>query len=79
MRRMADCHRQGVGSAILADQIERARNLGLHAIVAGIDAEQAASIALHAKHGFKEVARFPEIGRKFDKWLDVVFMELLLE
>lgn len=74
-----DCQRQGIGSAILADQIERARALGLHAIVAGIDSEQAASIALHARHGFKEVARFPQIGYKFNRRLDVVFMERLLE
>jgi L-amino acid N-acyltransferase len=74
-----DCQRQGIGSTILADQIERARALGLHAIVAGIDSEQTASISLHARHGFQEVARFPEIGYKFDRWLDVVFMERLLD
>jgi phosphinothricin acetyltransferase len=74
-----DCHRQGIGSAILADQIERARALGLHAVVAVIDAEQSASVALHARHGFFEVGRMPQIGHKFGRWLDVVFMERLLE
>jgi L-amino acid N-acyltransferase YncA len=74
-----DHQRQGIGSIVLVDQIERARALGLHAIVAVISAEQTASIALHAKHGFQEVGRFPQIGRKFNRWLDVVFMELLLE
>ena len=73
-----DCRGQGIGSRILADLIERARALGYHAIVAGIDAEQSASVALHAKFGFVEVARFPEIGFKFNRWLDVIFMELLL-
>jgi phosphinothricin acetyltransferase len=70
--------RQGIGSALLADQIARARQLGTHAIVAGIDALQDASLRLHAKHGFVEVARFPQIGWKFDRWLDVVFMQLTL-
>lgn len=74
-----DCQRSGVGSAILVDQIARARDLGLHAIVAGIDSEQTASQALHAKLGFREVGRFPQVGRKFDRWLDAVFMELLLD
>jgi phosphinothricin acetyltransferase len=74
-----DCQRQGVGSAILADLIERARTVGHHAIVAGIDADQHASIALHAKHGFVHVGRMPQIGTKFGRWLDVVFMEKLLE
>jgi len=75
----SDCHRQGVGSAILTDQIERARALGLHVIVAVIDSEQAASVALHARYGFTEVGRMSQIGHKFGRWLDVVFMELLLE
>jgi phosphinothricin acetyltransferase len=74
-----DHQREGIGSTIIVDQIARARALGLRAIVAGIDSEQTASIALHAKHGFREVGRFPQVGRKFDRWLDVVFMELVLE
>jgi L-amino acid N-acyltransferase len=74
-----DFQRAGIGSAILLDQIARARTLGLRAIVAGIDAEQTASLALHYKHGFREVGRFGQIGRKFDRWLDVIFMELILE
>jgi phosphinothricin acetyltransferase len=74
-----DRQREGIGSAILLDQIERARALGLHVIVAGIDAEQTPSLALHYKHGFREVGRFGQIGYKFDRWLDVIFMELLLE
>jgi L-amino acid N-acyltransferase len=74
-----DHQRSGVGAAILADQIKRARKLGLHAIVAAIDSEQTASLALHAKAGFREVGRFPQVGRKFDRWLDAVFMERLLD
>jgi len=74
-----DNQRDGIGSAILLDQIARARALGLRAIIAGIDAEQTASLGLHYKHGFREVGRFGQIGYKFDRWLDVVFMELLLE
>lgn len=73
-----DHQRQGIGSAIIEHQIRQAKELGLHAIVAGIDTEQTASLALHAKHGFKEVGRFPEIGRKFDRWLEAVFMQRLL-
>jgi phosphinothricin acetyltransferase len=74
-----DHQRAGVGSAILLDQIERARQLGVHVIVAGIDAEQEASLALHYKYGFREVGRFPQVGYKFDRWLDAVFMQLTLQ
>ena len=71
-------HRQGIGSIILRDLISRARIIGHRSIIAGIDADQAASVALHARHGFQVVGRFPAVGYKFDRWLDVVYMQLLL-
>ena len=74
----ADRHRQGIGRAILADLIDRARALGHRTIIAGISAEQAASIALHEAFGFREVARLREVGFKFEQWLDVVFLQRML-
>jgi L-amino acid N-acyltransferase len=73
-----DRHRQGIGRAILADLIDRARQLGHRTIIAGVSAEQAPSIALHEAFGFREVARLREVGFKFDQWLDVVFLQLVL-
>jgi phosphinothricin acetyltransferase len=70
-----ECHRRGIGSAILADLIDRAQVLGYHAIIAVVDADQAGSIGLHAKLGFREVGHFREVGLKFGRWLDVVYME----
>lgn len=69
---------KGVGKALLPPLIEACRQLKLHAIVAGIESENSASIALHQKFGFEEVARFREVGFKFNRWLDLTFMELLL-
>ena len=69
---------RGIGSAVLRDLIERARGIGLHAIVALIDVEQKGSVAMHARAGFKEVGKLSEVGLKFGKWLDVVYMELVL-
>ncbi|HZS38236.1 MAG TPA: GNAT family N-acetyltransferase [Polyangia bacterium] len=74
-----DAHRRGVGRALLDDLIERARRLGHRTVIAGISAEQAASVALHHAAGFEHVARIREVGFKFDQWLDVIFMQLLLE
>ncbi len=73
-----DMHGRGIGSALLADLIERAKALGYRSIIAGIDAEQAASIALHAKFGFVDCGRQISVGYKFDRWLDVVFMQKTL-
>lgn len=73
-----DCHRCGIGSAILRDLIDRARQSGFHTMIAGIDSEQSASVAIHQRFGFVECARLPEVGFKFDRWLNVIFMELRL-
>jgi phosphinothricin acetyltransferase len=73
-----DCHRRGVGRLLLADLLARASALGLHAVVAAIDSGQAASLALHAGLGFVEAGRLREVGYKFGRWLDLVYMERLL-
>ncbi len=73
-----DFHRRGVGSMILRDLIDRAREAGHHAIIALIDAEQVGSIALHKNLGFQPAGHLKEVGRKFDRWLDVIYMQLLL-
>jgi L-amino acid N-acyltransferase len=70
-----DRHRQGIGAALLQDLIERARVIGHHAIIAGIDSEQTASIAIHSKFGFEQVGHLKEVGFKYDRWLDVIYME----
>ena len=71
-------HRQGVGRALLTALIERARALDVHALVAGIDADNGASIDLHRAMGFVEVGRMPEVGRKHGRWLDLVLVQRMV-
>jgi L-amino acid N-acyltransferase len=71
-------HRRGIGRAIVADLVTRARALQYHALVGGCCSESTAVIALLEALGFDRIARFREVGRKFDRWLDVVFLERLL-
>jgi L-amino acid N-acyltransferase len=73
-----DAHGQGIGRALLADLIERARVIGHRSIIAAISADQARSVALHDRFGFEKVAHLREVGFKFDRWLDVVFMQRML-
>jgi phosphinothricin acetyltransferase len=70
--------RRGIGGALLADLIERARALGHRSIIAGVSADQPGSLALHRAHGFVEVARLREVGFKFGLWLDLVFLQRML-
>ena len=71
-------HRRGIGRALMQDRISRAREAGHHTIIAGIDAEQAPSIALHESLGFVRVAHLRQVGFKFDRWLDVIYAQLML-
>ena len=71
-------HRRGIGSRLLSELITRARTRGHRAIIAAIDAEQAGSVALHARFQFQQVGHLKQVGFKFGRWLDVIHMELLL-
>jgi phosphinothricin acetyltransferase len=73
-----DRQRQGIGNALLLDCIERAKSIGHHTIIAGIDLEQAASVHIHQRAGFEKVAHLKEVGFKFGRWLDVVYLQLML-
>ena len=59
--------------------IEYARNANLHMMVAAIESGNTASIRLHERLGFVTTGQMPEVGRKFDRWLDLTFMQLKLE
>jgi L-amino acid N-acyltransferase YncA len=67
--------RRGIASALIMALVERAAVLGKHVMVAGIAADNEASIALHRRLGFVETGRMPEVGRKFGRWLDLVLMQ----
>lgn len=73
-----DMHRRGIGRVLLADLVARARALGHHALVGGCCSESAPVIALLEASGFSRVAHFREVGHKFGRWLDVVFLQRLL-
>jgi L-amino acid N-acyltransferase len=70
--------RQGIGRQLLAELVYRAREAGFGSIVAAISADRAASLALHQAAGFQEVGRFQAVGYKFDRYLDLVYLQLRL-
>lgn len=75
----ANRREHGIGRLLMAPVVAAARARGKHSIIAVIDAANDASIRLHASFGFEPAAHFREIGYKFDRWLDLVFMQLLLD
>jgi L-amino acid N-acyltransferase len=69
---------EGVGGVLLTRLVEMARTSGFHTVIARIEASGAASRALHARCGFELVGIEREVGRKFNRWLDVAVMQLVL-
>jgi phosphinothricin acetyltransferase len=70
--------RKGIAKALMPCIIDLARKAGVHTLIGGIDAENEVSINFHKQFGFEKVAHIKEAGYKFDRWLDLVFMQLLL-
>ncbi|ANC92323.1 N-acetyltransferase [Azospirillum humicireducens] len=66
---------RGIGRGLLAALLDDAKRSGKHMIVAGIEAENTASIRLHAAFGFVEAGCIRQVGRKFDRWLDLLFLQ----
>jgi phosphinothricin acetyltransferase len=73
-----EARRRGIGTLLLQQLIEEARSLRKHAMVGGIGADNAASFALHARLGFTETGRMPELGFKIGRWQDLVFVQKIL-
>ena len=73
-----DAQGRGIGRALLVAIVDAARAHGVHVLVGGLSADNEVSLALHRSLGFVEVARMAEVGRKFDRWLDLVLVQLAL-
>ncbi len=72
-------HGRGVGRALIDALVERARASGVHVLIAGVDADNDGSIRFHERLGFKKVALLPEVGRKFERWLDLVLLQRIID
>ena len=71
-------HRRGVARALMPPLIDAARACGKHVMVGAIAADNEASIRLHAAFGFEKTGLMPQVGRKFGRWLDLLWMQKIL-
>ncbi|MBF4510357.1 MAG: N-acetyltransferase [Aeromicrobium sp.] len=74
----ADHQRLGVGRALSRALLDMAESLGIHTVLARICTENTASIAMVRELGFSDAGTMHEVGRKFDRWLDVATWEYLV-
>lgn len=75
----ADRWGSGVGRELMRALIDEARDQGKHMMIAAVDGENDGSVRFHERLGFVEVARMPELGAKFGRWLDLVLLQLRLD
>lgn len=69
---------KGIGKALYKALLEELRAREIHMAIGGIAQPNEASVALHESLGFEKVAHFKQVGRKFDRWIDVGYWELQL-
>ena len=69
---------QGFGTELYKSLIDRLREMPVHSVIGGIALPNEGSIALHENLGFEKIGHFKEVGRKFDRWIDVGYWELIL-
>ena len=74
-----NARRRGIGTELVRAVIADARAQKLHVVMAGITADNDISLRLHERLGFREVAHIPEVGYKFGRWLDLKFLQLILD
>ncbi len=74
----SDQRGKGLGPVLMQALIERAKAGGKHVLVAAIESGNAASIRLHERLGFITTGQMPQVGRKFGRWLDLTFMQLIV-
>ncbi len=70
--------RRGIGSSLYKALIEALRARDMHAVIGGAVLPNPASVALHERLGFRQIAHFKEVGFKFGQWVDVAYWQLLL-
>jgi L-amino acid N-acyltransferase len=69
---------QGVGTKLLNELIHRAEACGKHTMIAGVDSENQASLRFFQRFGFERAAHLREVGFKFDRFLDLIFLQYWL-
>ncbi|QEL57094.1 GNAT family N-acetyltransferase [Chromobacterium paludis] len=75
----ADARSKGIGTALVQALFPRAKAMGKHTMLGAVDADNEASIRFHEKLGFVQVGRLPQVGFKFGRWLDLVYLQRFID
>ncbi len=73
-----ESHAEGIGTALMRTLLKKANENGFHTIIAGVAGNNPASVRLHQRFGFEVVGVEREVGYKFERWIDVTWMQKML-
>jgi len=71
--------KKGIGTLLYRELIKELKQRSIHCIIGVISLPNSSSVRLHEKMGFEKVAHMKQTGRKFDRWIDVGYWELVLD
>ncbi|MFZ7090116.1 GNAT family N-acetyltransferase [Primorskyibacter sp. 2E233] len=74
----AEARGQGAGRRLMQALEQALRGQGAHSLWAGVSGENPGGVTFHRAVGFTEIARLPEVGFKFGRWMDLVLMQKIL-
>nr|WP_297460247.1 GNAT family N-acetyltransferase [uncultured Halomonas sp.] len=69
---------RGLGRRLASAVLKSLDECGIHVVLAGIALPNPASVALHEALGFEKVAHLRDVGRKFERWIDVGYWQRVL-
>lgn len=73
-----DTRGRGIGRALMQALEDHAREAGFHSMIAGVSDENPGGIAFHERMGYAQVAVLPQVGWKFERWMDLILLQKLL-
>ena len=69
---------RGIGRALMQQLCAHAKAEGIKSLLAGVSADNPGGVAFHESIGFSSIARLPQVGHKFDRWIDLILLQKML-
>ena len=73
-----DVQGRGIGRGLMQRLFDHAHAEGVRSLWAGVSGDNPGGVAFHESIGFSNIARLPQVGHKFDRWIDLILLQKVL-